>query len=231
MKDNPEVKLTPYLWFTLFELLMQGSGRGWKKISTNHLAELLGISQQSASRHLSLLEKIGLISRKKDSRGSKIQITNGGMNSLGEVYYTLRRQFEEEEELYFEGTVFSGMYQGRYYITQEGYHGQIRKKLGFDPYPGTLNIKLTTDYDIKSLSELETYPAIMLEAFKDESRTFGPVKCYPAIINNRVKGAVIYAMRSHYGSSVLEIISSTFLRRRLNLKDGNKVKVEILILP
>jgi riboflavin kinase len=57
------------------------------------------------------------------------------------------------------------------------------------------------------------------------------VKSYPAVINNKVKGAVIYAMRSHYGSSVLEVVAPTFLRRQLNLKDGNKVKVEILILP
>ena len=105
------------------------------------------------------------------------------------------------------------------------------EKLGFDPYPGTFNIKLTADYDVKSLSELETYPAIKLEGFTDESRTFGPVKCYPAVINNKVKGAVIHAMRSHYGSSVLEIVSPTFLRSNLKLKDGNKVKVEILILP
>ena len=105
------------------------------------------------------------------------------------------------------------------------------EKLGFDPYPGTLNIKLTNEYDLNSLSELEAYPAVELEGFENESRTFGPVKCYPAIINNKVKGAVIYALRSHYGSSVLEIISETYLRRKLNLKDGNKVKVEILILP
>ena len=105
------------------------------------------------------------------------------------------------------------------------------EKLGFDPYPGTLNMKVTTEYDLKVLSELETYPAVELEGFKDESRTFGPVKCYPAIINNKAKGAVIYAMRSHYGASVLEVVSPTFLRRKLDLKDGNKVKVEIIIAP
>jgi len=105
------------------------------------------------------------------------------------------------------------------------------EKLGFDPYPGTLNLKLTTEYDIKTLSELEAYPAIELEGFEDESRTFGPVKCYPAIINNKAKGAVIHALRSHYGSSVLEIVSPHYLRSLLKLKDGHKVKVEILILP
>ena len=203
---------------------MQGSGKCWKKISTNHLAELLGISQQSASRHLSLLEKIGLISRKKDSRGSKIQITNGGMNSLGEVYYTLRRQFEEEEELYFEGTVFSGMYQGRYYITQEGYHGQIRKKLGFDPYPGTLNLRLEEPY-LSQRRKLEGLPTIVLDGFKVEDRAFGGAKCYRLVINNEIEGALIIADRTSYDQTVMEVISSVNLREYFKLEDGDSVKL------
>jgi riboflavin kinase len=84
---------------------------------------------------------------------------------------------------------------------------------------------------MKIRSELESYPAIEIQGFKNESRTYGTVKCYPAILNNKVKGAVIYALRSHYNSSVLEIIAPSFLRGKLKLKDGNKVKVEILILP
>jgi len=84
---------------------------------------------------------------------------------------------------------------------------------------------------MKTRAELESYPAVELEGFENESRTFGPVKCYPAIINNRAKGAVVSALRSHYNSSVLEIIASRFLRSNLKLKDGNKVKVEVLILP
>jgi riboflavin kinase len=224
LNDNPETKITPYLWFTLYKLLKQGSGRGLTKISTNQLAELLGISQQSASRHLSLLEKIGFITRKKDSRGSKIQITSDGMKSLEEIYYTLKRHFEEEEALYFEGTVFSGMFQGRYYITQEGYHGQIRKKLGFDPYPGTLNLKLEEPY-VSQRRKLEGLPAITLEGFKVEDRAFGGAKCYPLVINDEIEGALIIADRTSYDYSVMEIISAVNLREYFKLEDGDSVKI------
>jgi len=130
-----------------------------------------------------------------------------------------------------EGTVFTGLGEGAYYISKDPYKKQFIEKLGFEPFPGTLNLKLTTDYDIKTRSELEAYPAIEVEGFRNENRTFGSVRCYPVIIENKVKGALVTALRSHYDSSVVEIISSVFLRKHLNLKDGHKVKVEILALP
>jgi len=221
------------LLFILYKLAQLGASSRTVKVSTEYLAEKVGSSQQTASRHLITLEKMGWIIRTITPEGCLTKITNEGAAELKKLYSELRLIFESEypPSITLEGVLFSGLGEGAYYVNKEGYRKQFMEKLGFDPYPGTLNIKLTTDYDIKALSELETYPALVLEGFKDESRTFGPVKCYPAIINNKAKGAVIYAMRSHYGASVLEIVAPTYLRRQLNLKDGNKIKVEILILP
>ena len=56
---------SPYLWFTLYELLLLGAASGAVRISTTRLAGLLGCSQQSASRHLKLLEEMGLVSDRK----------------------------------------------------------------------------------------------------------------------------------------------------------------------
>jgi riboflavin kinase len=221
------------LFFSLYKLAELGASSRIIKVSTEYLAEKIGSSQQTASRHLISLEKIGWIKRTITPDGCLIKITSLGVSELKKLYSELRLIFESEypPSITLEGILFSGLGEGAYYVNKEGYRKQFLEKLGFDPYPGTLNIKLTTDYDNKVLSELETYPAVVLDGFQDESRTFGPVKCYPAVINNRVKGAVIYAMRSHYGSSVLEIVSSVYIRNALKLKDGNKVKVEILILP
>ena len=221
------------LFFTMYKLAELGATSRTVKVSTEYLAEKIGSSQQTASRHLISLEKMGWVKRTVTPDGCLIKITSLGVSELKKLYAELRLIFESEypPSITIEGVLFSGLGEGAYYVNKEGYRKQFMEKLGFDPYPGTLNIKLTTEYDNKVLSELETYPAVELEGFQDESRTFGPVKCYPAIINNRVKGAVIYAMRSHYGSSVLEIVSSVYLRTALNLKDGNKVKVEILIMP
>jgi riboflavin kinase len=210
-----------------------GAHKRTAKISTEYLAEKLGISQQTASRYLIELERKGWIQRTITPEGSLIKIEDKGTRELQKLYSNLRFVIEAAypPSITLEGTVFTGLDEGAYYISKEHYRKQFIEKLGFDPYPGTLNLKLTTDYDLKTHTELEAYPAIEIKGFKNEDRAFGLVKCYPATIGNKVKGALISALRSHYDSSVVEIIAPVCLRKHLNLKDGYKVKVEVLTLP
>ncbi len=219
--------------FVLLKLAEMGAHRRTAKISTEYLAQKLGISQQTASRYLIELDNQGWIKRTITPEGCLIRITNAGVKELKTLYSTLRFLMEADypPSITLEGTVFTGLGEGAYYISKEPYRKQFIEKLGFDPYPGTLNLKLTTDYDIKARNELEAYPAVEVGGFKSEERTFGPVKCYPVIIENKVKGALISALRSHYDVSVLEIIAPLHLRKHLDLKDGHKAKVEVLTLP
>ncbi len=214
---------------TLIELAEIGAHKRTAKISTEYLAEKLGFSQQTASRYLIELERNGWIQRTVTPEGSLIRISDKGAQELHKLYSNLRFLIETAypPSVTLEGTVFTGLGEGAYYITKEPYKQQFIDKLGFTPYPGTLNLKLTTDYDLKSRNELDAYPAIEIQGFKNEDRTFGVVKCYPAVIGNKVKGALIFALRSHYDSSVLEVIAPVCIRKRLKLKDGYKVKVEV----
>jgi riboflavin kinase len=193
------------------------------------LAEKLGISQQTASRYLIELERKRWIQRTITPEGSLIKIDDAGTRELQKLHSNLRFLVEAAypPSVTLEGTVFTGLGEGAYYISKEHYRKQFIEKLGFDPYPGTLNLKLTTNYDLKTRTELEAYPAIEIQGFQNEDRTFGLVKCYPATISNKVKGALISALRSHYDNSVVEVIAPVCLRRHLNLKDGYKVKVEV----
>ncbi|MFQ6064456.1 MAG: DUF120 domain-containing protein [Candidatus Bathyarchaeia archaeon] len=217
----------------LYKLAGLGACNRTVKVSTEYLAEKMGVSQQTASRHLIQLDKSGLIKRTITPEGCLIKITDSGVTELKKLRSGLNLIMEAPypPSITLEGVLFTGLGEGAYYVTRDGYRRQFIEKLGFDPYPGTLNLKLTAEYDMKTRSELETYPGVELEGFKDESRTFGSVKCYPVIVNNKVKGALVCALRSHYNSSVMEIIAPSFLRGKLKLKDGNKVKVEVLILP
>ena len=219
--------------FTLLKLAEMGAHKRTPKISTEYLAERLGTSQQTASRYLIELEHKGWIKRTITHEGCLIKIDNAGTTELQKLYSHLRFLIETTYPpcVTLEGVVFTGLGEGAYYIAKEHYKKQFIEKLGFDPYPGTLNLKLTSDYDIKARTELEAYPAIEVEGFKNEDRTFGIVKCYPVLVDNRVKGAIITALRTHYDVTVLEVIAPICLRKHLDLKDGQKVKVEVLALP
>jgi riboflavin kinase len=219
--------------YALYKLAELGASRRTVKVSTEYFADKMSLSQQTASRYLIQLEKKGWLKRNITPDGCLVKVTDTGQQELKQLYSNLRLIFEAAypPSVTLEGVLFSGLGEGAYYVSKEGYRKQFIEKLGFDPYPGTLNIKLTTDYDIKTRTELEAYPAVELQGFQNETRSFGAAKCYPAIINNKVKGALLTAMRTHYDSSVIEIVASICIRSHLKLKDGQKVKVEVLTLP
>jgi len=215
--------------YVLLKLAEIGAYKHTAKISTEYLAKKMGISQQTASRHLIELERINWIQRSISSDGSLIKIEEQGVAELQKFYSSLKILMEKNylPSVTLEGTVFTGIGEGAYYISKPDYKKQIVEKVGFEPYPGTLNVKLTSSHYVKTRRELEAYPAIEVRGFQGTERSFGLVKCYPAVIGGRVKGALVTATRSHYDASVLEIIAPVCLRKHLSIGDGNKVRVEI----
>lgn len=221
--------IKPTLWYTLYKLAELDSNKKDARLSTIRLAELLETSQQTASRHLSELEKRGFILKQTSFRGVEVVITKNGLEELRIIYIGLKNFLEGiPSKIILEGTLFSGYGEGSYYIDQKRYHLQFTRKLGFRPYPGTLNLKLSPS-ELKKKQELEIYPSLTIDGFTEDKRSFGKVRCFPAIINNAVKGAVIIIKRTHYDESVLEVIAPIYLRKRFNLKEGNKVKIEVPI--
>lgn len=229
--NNLTEKLKPQLWFTLYNLLRIGAGKNNIRVSTTQLSQIIGGSQQSASRHLKILEKNKLIERQVEPTGSKIKISGEGLGILNNVLQELKwyLEGEEAETIILEGKVMSGLFQGAYYVSKKGYRIQIQEKLGFDPFPGTLNVKIS-DKDIEQRRKLEQGPSIRVEGFREKDRAFGACNCYPLILNDDVKGALIVAERTFHDMSILEIISPIYLRRYMNLADGDSIKVSFVPL-
>ena len=221
--SSEEIK--PSLLITLYKLIEVGAYPDEVIFTTTELAKLLGTSQQTASRHLIELEKLGLIHRVRLGRRESIKITETGIKHLDKMFITLKRAFEmKKAETIFEGTVFSGMGEGAYYVSQEAYKQQFVSKLGFQPYPGTLNLRVRKE-DQEEVRFLEASPFILIEGFTDGGRSFGPAKCFLTKIAEKVDGALILPVRTHYSGDVVELISPKFLREQLHLKDGDTIKV------
>jgi len=222
--------LNEELWFTLYEIALVGGCEGGIDISSTRLADRLGVSQQTAARRLQDLEKEGLIVREITAKGQNIKITKEGVRRLWEVYVGLKRVFEEKPQtIKVKGEVFSGMGEGRYYVSIDGYRKRFEEKLGFTPYPGTLNLKLKSYHDVQTRRLLEAYPGIIIEEFEEGGRTFGRVKCFRALIEGKIEGSLLLINRTHYGDDVVEIISPVFLREALNLKDGENVTIYVIL--
>lgn len=218
------------LWFTLFEIALMGGCEGAVDVSSTQLASRLKVSQQTAARRLKQLEKEGLIVREISTKGQNVRVTDEGVRRLFEVYVGLKRIFEEKvKTIRIRGEVFSGMKEGRYYMSVEGYRKRFEEKLGFTPYPGTLNLKLKSYHDMQARKLLEAYPGIVIEEFEEGGRTFGRVKCFKALIEDRIEGSVLLINRTHYGEDVIEVISPVFLREALNIKDGDNVMVCVFL--
>ena len=220
--------VSPALLLTLFKLAELGAFSGELSITTADLAKSLSISQQTASRHLIELQTLGLIRRARSTRREAIRITAKGSEELNKIHLRLKAIFElRPREVMLEGILFSGIGEGAWYVSQPGYRKQFAEKLGFNPFPGTLNLRLKPEYeDEKRL--LETIPHVQIEGFRDGERTFGPVVCYKVKINDAEDGALISAVRTHYAGDVVEVIAASNLRVKLGLRDGDTVRARII---
>lgn len=197
-------------------------------ITTSKMGSELGASQQSVSRWLIILERKGMVSRKEGIRGYFVQITPVGKKYLQKKRDELNKVLTASGKIVIQGKVTAGMSDGKYYMSLKEYSEKIKSKLGFKPYPGTLNIRLDATNDIQYKEKLATMKGVEISGFKKGKRTFGSVKCFPGRISG-IKGAVIIPERSHYGPEILEVISPFNLRQKLELSDGSNIKVEVII--
>jgi riboflavin kinase, archaea type len=218
---------------TLVELLELGAKDRPISITTTELGQKLGKSQQLASKHLEEMEREGLVERIRSGGKTYVKLTKKGISAGASLYSTLSRVYskDEKERLEVVGTVFSGLGEGAYYISLKGYSKQFLSKLGWEPFPGTMNLKLDLPVYRKIRRDLQTMKGIHIDGFKDGKRTFGGAECFRAILNGRAECAVLVIERTIHDDSVLEIVSPVNLRKQFKLKDGDQMTVEIMLEP
>ncbi len=224
----PEIKLQHIL--TLIELLSKGARHNFVELTTTLLGKDIGRSQQAASKHLLDLETSGYVERLKKGQKYAVKVTDKGYSEIQSLYLSLRAALESAPTtMDFEGNVISGMGEGAYYMSLEGYRRQFREKLGYEPYPGTLNVRLTDQIYMNGRLELGKHPSIFINGFSDGTRTYGWVKCYRATINDGAidNAAVLVLERTHYDDSMLEVIGPISIKQAAGIKNGDRIKVQV----
>jgi len=225
-KSRPKGYRTNIL--TLLALVKLGAGSAPCDLSSSRLGNALDITQQAASLRLVKLEKAGLIKRSHSGRGLTVRLTDAGLRAAGSFYTGLKGALERPPgRLNFRGTLFTGFGEGGYYVSLKGYAKPFMEALGFEPFPGTLNLRLASETMIEQRRSLDYLQGVEVSGFRDSSRTYGPVKCFKAVVGARYRAAVLAIERTHYDSSVLEVISPINLRKALRLKDGDECTVAV----
>jgi len=223
----PEIKLQHIL--TMVQLLSKGARNNFIEVTTSDLGKDIARSQQAASKHLLDLETSGYIERARRGQKFAVRITDKGYSEIQSLFASLKSAIESAPAVIdFEGSVVSGMGEGAYYMSLEGYRKQFKEKLGYEPYPGTLNIRLTDQLFMNARRELGSHPSIFVDGFGDGTRTYGWVKCYRATINGKVDNAAVLVLeRTHYDDSMLEVIAPMSIKDAAGIKNGDGVKVQV----
>jgi len=207
---------------TLKAIALLGGLKEYVGLSSRELGKALGVSQQSASQRILELIREAMVTRDLATRRQRIRLSPKGADALRKEYADYQRIFEVKETLTVSGIVTSGLGEGAFYMRQKGYKDQFRKKLWFEPYEGTLNLKVQ-GAELSKIEILRDNPGIEISGFEAAGRTFGGAKCFLATLGH-VDCAIILPIRSHH-SDVLEVISKHYLRGALGIKDGDAVEL------
>ena len=125
-------------------------------------------------------------------------------------------------EILLKGKVFSGDKRGSLFVNLPWVKKQINEKLGFNPYIGTLNLQLPSKRVLDRLRE-----ANGIKIMPEKGYFVG--KCFKALVNGKIEGAVVLPDVPDYPSDLLEVLAPVNLRKTFGLKDGMEVKVSIRV--
>ncbi len=221
--------IRPETWFTLLSLAKYGALHDVILLKTSDLGKDLGVSQQTASRRINDCVNEGYIMRAHTVNGMQLRITETGRDQLQRVFSTLEIAFAPpKDEIKIQGYVVGGLGEGAYYV--EVYAERFKKALGFEPFLGTLNIRVTTEDARHAIRRMRHTPPQVVTGFTHEGRTFGDVICYRAIVNDKIEAAIVIAQRTHHSEDILEIIAPVNIRKKLKLTDSDPITLTIIPL-
>ena len=213
---------------TLSHLLSVGAGHNYVLITTDSLGQSIDKSQQTASKHLVDLEHDGFIERLISDGSISVKVTSKGLDEVNHLISTLQNSVSSKMSYVdIEGVLVSGIGEGAYYMSLEGYTRQFKSKIGYIPFPGTLNVRLDKKVYLEAKRQLDRTGGVMVDGFSDGKRTYGWVRCFHATLNADIECMLVVLERTHHDYSIIELISKVCIRESAGLVDGSRVSIRI----
>ena len=129
-----------------------------------------------------------------------------------------------KRELTLTGKIVGGVKQGAFFTQLDWFQAQCRDQLGFEPYPGTLNLEISID-DVPIVEKLESEAEI---EFIPPDSEFCSGKAFPVVVEGIPAAVVIPAaeVRVH-GKNIIEVVAGQRLKDALKVGDGDLVELRI----
>lgn len=126
-------------------------------------------------------------------------------------------------ELELEGEVAAGLGEGVRFTTIDWVVAEFRRKLGFIPWPGTLNLRMRGSAWDWARSRLRAAAGIPITP----RNGFCPAKCFGVHIAGHLTGAVVFPETPDYPDDKFEIVAPLSIRETLGLQDGDLVNLRL----
>lgn len=217
------MKADPSVTHLIVSLALLGAAK--KPVRAKDLGELISTSRATLSRWVSRAEELGFVKSVTSKKTQYLMLSEKSVELLRSIVESMEGIGWGDRVVM--GEVFSGMGEGAYYMSRRGYLSGFVRVIGCEPFPGTLNLRLSYEDAVKVSEWRRRVAPKVITGFSEEGRTFGDVELYPVLINSEVPALSVFPRRRHYGHDVLEIVHKENLRERLGLRDGDMVAVTL----
>ncbi len=123
----------------------------------------------------------------------------------------------------FSGVVCSGVGEAAGFLAIDWVRDGMRHAFGFEPWPGTLNLRMDGADWQRWRARLFEHPAIVLAP----APGFCPARCFAVRLADRIDGAIVFPEVPGYPQDKLEIVAPLHLRTALALQDGDRLRVQV----
>lgn len=114
------------------------------------------------------------------------------------------------------GTIVAGLGEGAKYVKL--YNPYILEALGYEAFPGTLNIAVPGGTGSLFENAITIAP-------KEEG--LFPIHAKLAVVNAKLRGAVIRPVKTAHGDDIVEVIAPQSIKEHFSLANGDQVTVTV----
>ncbi len=124
------------------------------------------------------------------------------------------------------GKLATGVGEGAFFTGLAWARAQLIDRLGIDPFPGTLNLRVDDAAERDTWDRVKSEPGERLASPNPDGCD---ARCYRVRIAGEIDGAIVLPEVPGYAPDQIEIVAAVGLRERLEVNDGDRVTIEVEI--